>query len=261
MNYIPNDNMLGRLSRTLFLPDPNIPEPNIPEPNIPEPNIPEPNKKNINRKNKNKNKSSHIIHDNDHKYIQNTSPYANANFISVYVKQEKKIIGGRCNKINWDYVIKNKKDILYGIPSDFHLFKYVNSNEKTNVINSKELYYTPNSSIDDIINIIENNTYFWNVIDSVIYYDRDEMHITQIVLLQDDRTYILQKINSTFIPILKKQLSRTAYLEGIDRLDINNFITHIIFKGRLFYTAVVKDPNLSLYLCTQFYPIYNWLSD
>ena len=79
------------------------------------------------------------------------------------------------------------------------------------------------------------------------------------IVTDNKKLFVMHKINSTFIPIMKNILLETAVMGSINIRDINNFITHIIFKGKIFYMAILNEPELSMYLCTQFYPIYDWL--
>jgi predicted phosphoadenosine phosphosulfate sulfurtransferase len=85
------------------------------------------------------------------------------------------------------------------------------------------------------------------------------MSESSINLDYNKKTFVQTKLDSIFIPILKKKLSDTAVFNGIEENNINNFITHITFKGKVFYNAIINNPDLSLYLCTQFYPIYDWI--
>lgn len=179
-------------------------------------------------------------------------------FIASYCSNIQKVIGGNNKKINWDAVRINVTKIHKGEINDFKIFKK-NKNDKKQQI---EILYKPNSLDSDVKKIISRNRDFWNIINKIQYYDKDESFMSKasITFSYNEKFWIRQKLNSIFIPIMKTKLSETAVLDRINIDDINNFITHIIFKGRIFYVATLNDPELSFYLCTQFYPIYDWLS-
>jgi len=181
----------------------------------------------------------------------------NNKFIASYCSNIQKITGGNNKKINWYAIRINASKIHRGEITDFKIFKKNNNNEKK----QPEIHYTSNSSDSDVKKIINSNIDFWNVINRIRYYDKDEsfMNKNSITLSDNKKLFVRHKINSTFIPIMKNILLETAVMGSINIRDINNFITHIIFKGKIFYTAILNEPELSMYLCTQFYPIYDWL--
>jgi hypothetical protein len=206
----------------------------------------------------------------EQKYIPYSLPYGKYNkFITTYCPMRKEIIGNKNGLIDWGVVRLNGEKILTKKITKFNKFSNLHNDikmKRSGMKNSNkevtELVYDSNSSDRDIIKLINNNSVFWGIIDSVQLYDRDELNMSEssINLDHNQKTFVLTKMDSVFIPILKEKLSDTAVFDGIEANDINNFITHITFKGKIFYNAIINDPDLSLYLCTQFYPIYDWIS-
>lgn len=103
----------------------------------------------------------------------------------------------------------------------------------------------------------------WQVISKLRYYDKDEyaMRKNMIKVNQNTAQLIIDTANDILIPNLKRVLSETAILDGIDAHDYNDLLMHIIMKGRVFYDGIFECPDVALYLCDQFYPVYTWISE
>ena len=104
---------------------------------------------------------------------------------------------------------------------------------------------------------------FWNIISKVQCLDKDEGNMTRgnIRSVLPHRDMVLRLLRDKFIPKLREVLSSTPLSDGIDVDEYDNLLTHIVFKGKVFYDAIVVDPIFSLYLCNQYYPIYTWLTN
>ena len=105
-------------------------------------------------------------------------------------------------------------------------------------------------------------TDFWRAVGLVRCLDKDEGAMTKANVrpLYSRRAIILNLLDTTFIPKLKEVLESTPLSDGIDKHEYNNLLTHIVFKGKMFYEAILIDPVISLYLCSQYYPIYDWIT-
>lgn len=104
---------------------------------------------------------------------------------------------------------------------------------------------------------------FWSTISRFRYCDRDEGYVSKnhIRLNRDEKIFIKRMLDFRFIPQMKTILDETPIHDGIDASEYNNLITHIIFKGKLFYEGIIQNPIVSLYLCNQYYPIYSWICE
>lgn len=114
------------------------------------------------------------------------------------------------------------------------------------------------------------DTEFWNIINSVVYCDKDDrlisIHNISSVISRKTCKKILSKIDNQFIPELTILLANNTPASNntdiVFRLIVyKNFLTHIIFKGFDFYNGVRETPMLSQYIYeqNQFYDIHDWL--
>lgn len=115
---------------------------------------------------------------------------------------------------------------------------------------------------------IEDNllrTAFWTMISRINCVDRDEGLLYKNDILRKfsmrEVIFLLEQINNIYIPILKAKLNNVPLLQTIGDENYNNILTHIIVKGKIFYEGIINNPEVSLYLCNQFYPIHDWLSN
>jgi len=102
---------------------------------------------------------------------------------------------------------------------------------------------------------------FWNMIRVIRCYDKDEGLMTEksIKLPKFKCKEIIRKINYTYMPVLKNKIEQ--YLNNIEMENRENFMTHIICKGKDFYNIILSDPSICLYLCDKYYPLHTWISD
>ena len=113
---------------------------------------------------------------------------------------------------------------------------------------------SPTFPIDDVK--------FWQLISKIGCRDKDEgiMRQSSIRLSRIERSELINAVNSKYMPELKAIMDTTAILEGINSIDYNDLLMHIIAKGKSFYQGIITDPVVGLYLCDQFYPVYTWLT-
>jgi len=149
----------------------------------------------------------------------------------------------------------------------------------TNIIDNSRQQFDTTNSIEPLpdteLKTLEENTVltygrensilvksFWSIISRISWYERDERQLTTRdltrVFSSREMEFLLDIINRIFIPELKASLGGVC-LHYIDEEKQNNILTHIIMKGQLFYTNIIEFPEVSLYLCDQYYPVYDWL--
>jgi hypothetical protein len=187
------------------------------------------------------------------------------------------IIATRPVAINWK---KNKKKIVE--------MSIINKNIVLNIVNTlvpkiqkKRIVNMETNTIDTTMleeNILNEedeedeedeeemktaDTVFWNMISRITWYDRDERHMYVYMALNrfttNEKSYILQQINDIYIPKLKEKLTNVPLLQTVESDNHNNILTHIIMKGKVFYNGILNNPEVSLYLYDQYYPVYDWL--
>jgi hypothetical protein len=141
------------------------------------------------------------------------------------------------------------------------------------IIEEKKESVLPFMSLSHLISILPerirpistNNTtdHFWNIIRRVVWYDKDERLLTRdnikIYIIKRDIRYVLECMDNVFIPELKIAVSDGPLLQAIEPENHNNILAHIIIKGLEFYNGIRNNPDVSLYLCDQYYPVYDWL--
>ena len=133
-----------------------------------------------------------------------------------------------------------------------------------NSIKKNTIGLTSDVDVDNIENRYEThrNMSFWDIISLVKWYDRDEKILTKrnlSKLSQYDKRFLLNEIDIKYIPELKKALSNVPLLESVDIEHHNNILTHIIMNGKQFYEGIIQNPEVSLYLISQYYPVNDWL--
>lgn len=187
----------------------------------------------------------------------------NKKFIIKYCNYDKRLSNNTNKLVDYNIVMTDINNILRGPVRDYNIFK---KKETKNIDKKLQLDFnnlTNSNLIIPIKKFIKHNPVFWNLVKKLNCYDRDEytMNSHSIdIYSTGERTFLLEKINSIFIPLLTVKLKDTPVLDGINSIDYNNFMTHIIFKGAKFYMAIILNPDISLYLCDQFYPIHDWLN-
>ena len=185
--------------------------------------------------------------------------YGNKYFITHYCDYENRMLNTNNTVVDYNKIKNDIDNILKKPLVDINKYKKEKQLEekKDNIdidIN--------NVNINNIDEIIRNTYVFWDIISQIQYCDRDEGHVDSnyITFNKDARKFLLSKLNDILIPILKKKIQTVSSFENLDNIQIKNFMTHIIFKGPEFYKAVILDPDLSLYLYNNYYPIYDWLN-
>lgn len=110
--------------------------------------------------------------------------------------------------------------------------------------------------------VLYSENALWNDIASIRCCDRDEgvMTINNIRLSRDICTIILDILNDIHLPLLRDCLRNVPIMDGIEESNYNDLLTHAICKGRDFYSGIIRNPEIILYLCDQYYPIYTWLT-
>ena len=187
----------------------------------------------------------------------------NKKFIIKYCNYDKRLLGNTNKLVDYNIVMTDINNILHGPVRDYNIFKKKET-EKKNELQKLDFSNLTNSNlIRRIILFVKHNPVFWRLVKKLNCYDRDEytMNIHSIdIYSTGEKEFLLEKINSIFIYILTLKLKDIPVLDGINSIDYNNFMTHIIFKGAEFYMAIILNPEMSLYLCDQFYPIHDWLN-
>lgn len=112
--------------------------------------------------------------------------------------------------------------------------------------------------------IINPTDRFWALIRRVLWYDKDERRLTRddlrrYINISGDVRFILERMDNVFIPELTRAVSDIPLLQSIEQENHKNILAHIIFKGLDFYNGIIDNPEVSLYLCDQYYPVYDWL--
>ena len=118
-----------------------------------------------------------------------------------------------------------------------------------------KLYIENNEESRDLI-------YFWNIMLELNCVDSDDGHmsILSVRLTKNQCAHALKHLDNLFIPYLKTYLDELNILTLMGSDNYNEFLTHIIAKGKNFYNYIIENPECSLYMCDQYYPIYEWLS-
>jgi hypothetical protein len=177
-----------------------------------------------------------------------------------------------------DHGMVNKKLKNRDVPYDW----YTHSNRLINEHNNKNsvIYtlnenpiitdipeYIPSPSIVSSPSIVPqifsiDDAKFWQLISKIGCRDKDEgtMRQSSIRLSRIERSELINAVNSKYMPELKAIMDTTAILEGINAIDYDDLLMHIIAKGKSFYQGIITDPVVGLYLCDQFYPVYTWLT-
>jgi hypothetical protein len=166
----------------------------------------------------------------------------------------------RITQINWALSIKNVVKM---------------STVNKNIIIKNGLVFNDTSNKNLVIdNTLTNNTsklridnkildLFWSIVSQVHWYDADEKTLNKKditnIFSKRERKFLLKKIDTLVIPTLKDALAATDLLQYVDIENHNNILAHIIIKGKPFYDWVIQNPGVSLYLVSQYYPVYDWL--
>jgi len=159
--------------------------------------------------------------------------------------------------IDYNVVRTDINNILIKPVVNFNDFK------KTSQTNSDNIIEYLNTTDYEINVAIESNDIFWNIVNQISYYDRDEycMVASDIRYNMQEKSHLLRIIDMIFIPILNEKLSILSLPFAINTGTYNNFMTHIIFKGKGFYKSVIETPSLCLYLTLDtINTIYDWLN-
>lgn len=167
-------------------------------------------------------------------------------YYPTFSKKQKRNV-----KIDWERTSELIEEASINPDISFDNFCKYNIEKKTDIDNV------------EMFKILDDRK-FWKIINKIPYYDKDEnkMNINSINLKPKICKKILDKINTELIPELKLSFSNISTLECMnDPNEYNNFLTHIIFKGEIFYNGIKNDPVVCLYLQSdyQYYPIYNWI--
>jgi hypothetical protein len=105
-------------------------------------------------------------------------------------------------------------------------------------------------------------TIFWNMVSKINWCDTDErslniQHIKRAFNINEIR-FILRKMENYYMPRLRAAVESVHLADLVDE-NFNNVLAHIIMKGKIFYNGIIRLPEVSLYLCDKFYPVYDWL--
>ena len=95
--------------------------------------------------------------------------------------------------------------------------------------------------------------------------DRDERKLTanslNVLNIQTLRT-IVPTMDKLAIELTRSISNETRVLDNMNAEEKNNFLYHIIAKGREFYFSVVTDPEFCLYLLDdQYQPLYSFITE
>jgi hypothetical protein len=145
----------------------------------------------------------------------------------------------------------------------------IKTDEKTNELVQDDILIENYSDFDDDDydddddEDTENaDTVFWNMINRINWYDTDEVSLNRQHIKRtfniDQIRFILRKMKNVYIPRLRIAVE-SAHLEDLVEENFNNVLAHIIMKGKQFYSGIILLPEVSLYLCDKFYPVYDWL--
>ena len=203
-------------------------------------------------------------------------------YISAYCPYEKKTINAtRPTAIYWptnfDKIIELStmdKGICINLAKHIQANPILATKKKLKnawLAEGKKLSSLPNDSEETVIPIkttstivrLESIEHFWTIIGRVRWYDKDERRLTkndlQRCITKTDIRYILTHMDNVLIPALTRAVSDGPLLQTIDQENHNNILAHIIIKGLEFYNGIMNNPDVSLYLYDQFYPVYDWL--
>ncbi len=108
-------------------------------------------------------------------------------------------------------------------------------------------------------------TDIWQLVSKVRYYDKDEYKMNQNGLSRKlsarDCTYIINQLDTSYFDDLRSTLDDTAIFTSLDESDHKDIMTHIVMKGKSFYLGITECPDIAVYLCDQFYPVFGWLEN
>jgi hypothetical protein len=185
-------------------------------------------------------------------FIYDPNPYAT--YFNTYDKEENEFT---CrSKIHNHWNPTTAKDIIKfsSLPKNVKFDIEKKIKENNNIEEKKEK--------EKENNIEEENAQFWNLIDNLHWYDKDDgkMDIISLHNIRENHSFIFGKLETYFIPKLKIDLNNLHVRDILNESDYNNFISHIVFKGTQFYNAVTESPDLCMYLLYNYHPIYNWLA-
>jgi hypothetical protein len=107
----------------------------------------------------------------------------------------------------------------------------------------------------------QDDVLFWSIISNIVCLDKDEGRMTNlsINLPHISKAHVMRMLHEKYFSELTQALIDVPlpfYDERINR----NFMAHIIIKGKQFYNGILNNPDICLYLCDNYYPIYDWLS-
>jgi hypothetical protein len=123
-----------------------------------------------------------------------------------------------------------------------------------NTFESKSEIYNDNYTQLDI-------DLFWKKIKKIKCIDKDEGRMTyrNVKLNTFSKDHIIKLLDIKFLKELENAIKDIPIPFTKGQPEYNNFLTHIIAKGKPFYEGIKMNPVVCLYLCDNYYPIYTWL--
>ena len=113
----------------------------------------------------------------------------------------------------------------------------------------------------NIVDFVPEIDMFWKIIGRIRCVDKDDgrMSATCIRFNLTDYRLTLAMLDYHFIPKLKAKLTEVPF-DRLSEIEQKNFFTHIIAKGKEFYSWVLSSPSICLYILEKnYYPIYQWI--
>jgi hypothetical protein len=203
--------------------------------------------------------------------MQNNTAYANRYINDVDFKSSGVV---RTSEIEWD------RDLSYKIITaskkkkiNLSALQDIKSVEKNDKPDSQVEYQSksvkkstpiPTQTIHQLPTIPTPQTSFWCIIDRFNWCDKDERKIQKKTLQRIgnmDCAFVLNQIFGVYLYPLQKALSETCIFDSMPEIEHNNIMVHIIMKGKTFYEGIIENPIISLYLCENYYPAYDWLTE
>jgi hypothetical protein len=204
--------------------------------------------------------------------------YKNASYLSLYHGINITDSDRGLPKINWKLLYKNvgcftnvSELLKKGFPDSdtVHSNAICLRSTHKNTSVSDFRYESECNNIDELKNDSspmntpikqQDENLFWEIISGIRCLDKDEGTMTNrsIKLSPIMKKHVIKMLIRKYFDELSHAITDVA-LPFDDEKNRHNFMTHIITKGKVFYDGILNVPSVCLYLCDNYYPIYDWI--
>ena len=111
---------------------------------------------------------------------------------------------------------------------------------------------------------LEEESDVFNLFACFRWRDRDEGKIMTSLMKKEYLETLIQEVYSTRYLMNKLYAeisSKTRILDGFNEEEKNNFLLHVIAKGKDFYYSSIKDVEFLMYLVDQYQPIWSKIKE